>query len=260
MSDEKIITRERYGAILVGTINRAENLNALSKEVLGALADLVADFEHDQDSMILVITGAGKAFVAGADISEMAHMSVLEAREFSQHGQELCSVLGSIDKLVVAAVNGFALGGGCELALACDLVYASEKAKFGQPEVKLGVIPGFGGTQRLTRMIGPRVAMELLTTGRIIGADEAKALGLVNDVYPIEGFLTKVIEVLRPILAMGPIAVGQAKLALHRGQDIPLDRALAMETEMFASLFATEDQKEGMAAFAEKRRPEFSGN
>ncbi len=260
MSDDEIIQRERYGSILVGTLNRPGSLNALSTEVLGALADLVSDFEHDEEAMILVLTGAGKAFVAGADISEMANMNVLEAREFSQHGQELCSVLGSMSKLVVAAVNGFALGGGCELALACDLVYASEKARFGQPEVKLGVIPGFGGTQRLTRTVGPRVAMELLTTGRLVSADEAKTLGLVNDVYPLDGFLPKVLETLQPILEMGPIAVGQAKLALHRGQDMALDRALSLETEMFAGLFATEDQKEGMKAFMEKRAADFNGS
>ncbi len=260
MSDEAIITRERHGAILVGTLNRPQSMNALSSDVLGALADLVSDFEHDEEAMILVLTGAGKAFVAGADIAEMVDMNVLEAREFSQHGQELCSVLGSMSKLVVAAVNGFALGGGCELALACDLVYASEKAKFGQPEVKLGVIPGFGGTQRLTRMVGPRMAMDLLTTGRMISADEGKNIGLVNDVYPLENFLPRVLETLQPILAMGPIAVGQAKLALHRGQDIPLDRALALETEMFAGLFATEDQKEGMSAFMEKRTADFTGS
>lgn len=260
MSENSIITCERRGAILLATINRPESLNALSSEVLAALADLVSDFEHDEESMVLVLTGAGKAFVAGADISEMAEMNTLEAREFSEHGQELCSVLGSMSKLVVAAVNGFALGGGCELALACDLIYASEKAKFGQPEVKLGVIPGFGGTQRLTRSVGPRIAMDLLTTGRLVGAEEAKTMGLVNDVYPLEGFLDAVMETIKPILDMGPIAVGQAKRALHMGQDIPLDRALAMETEMFSGLFATQDQKEGMSAFLEKRSAEFTGN
>ena len=164
-----------------------------------------------------------------------------------------------MNKLVVAAVNGFALGGGCELAMACDLIYASEKARFGQPEVKLGVIPGFGGTQRLSRIVGPRKAMELVVTGAMIDAEEANRIGLVNRVLPAEDFLTHVIEALRPVLEMGPLAVAGAKLAIHRGLDLPLERALSLETEMFAGLFATEDQEEGMRAFLDKRRPKFSG-
>jgi enoyl-CoA hydratase len=255
-----MIQREERGRVLIATINRPEALNALNQSLLAELADVVEEFDTNDDLQILVLTGAGKAFVAGADIAEMKDMGVREARAFSEQGQELCSIFGSLDKLVVGAVNGFALGGGCELALACDLVYASEKAKFGQPEVKLGVIPGFGGTQRLSRLVGPRAALELLTTGRIVGSDEAKAIGLINDVFPLDGFLDSVMERLQTILEMGPVAVSTAKLAVHRGLDLPLERALLMETEMFAGLFATEDQKEGMAAFVEKRSPVFEGH
>ena len=147
-----------------------------------------------------------------------------------------------------------------ELALACDLVFASEKAKFGQPEVKLGVIPGFGGTQRLLRLVGPRVALDLLTSGRILRADEAKSIGLVNDVFALDGFMDSVLDRLGSILAMGPLAVSMAKLAVHRGMDLPLERALALETEMFAGLFGTADQREGMAAFVEKRSADFQGH
>jgi len=255
-----MIQREERGRVLIATINRPEALNALNQSLLAELADVVEEFDTNDDLQILVLTGAGKAFVAGADIAEMKDMGVREARAFSEQGQELCSIFGSLDKLVVGAVNGFALGGGCELALACDLVYASEKAKFGQPEVKLGVIPGFGGTQRLSRLVGPRAALELLTTGRIVGSDEAKAIGLINDVFPLDGFLDSVMERLQTILEMGPVAVSTAKLAVHRGLDLPLERVLLMETEMFAGLFATEDQKEGMAAFVEKRSPVFEGH
>ncbi len=259
MDQAQTIRREQRGAVLIGTIDRPKAMNAINADVLAELTDLVADFDHDPDARILVLTGAGKAFVAGADISEMREMSVMEAREFSEQGQELCGVLGSLDKLVVAAVNGFALGGGCELALACDLAWASERARFGQPEVKLGVMPGFGGTQRLARLCGPRVALELCTTGRTLTAQEAKALGLVNDVLPHEGFLEAVLERLVPILEMGPVAVGMTKQAIHRGLDLPIERALMLETEMFASLFSTDDQREGMLAFLEKRSPGFTG-
>ena len=260
MSERSLIQLSERGAILVATINRPEAMNALNRELLAELADVVEEFDANEAHRILVLTGAGKAFVAGADIAEMKDMGVREARAFSEQGQELCAIFGSLDKLVVAAVNGFALGGGCELALACDLVYASEKAKFGQPEVKLGVIPGFGGTQRLLRLVGPRIALDLLTSGRIFGAEEAKSIGLVNDVFALDGFLDAVLERLSAVLAMGPLAVSTAKLAVHRGMDLPLERALALETEMFAGLFATEDQSEGMAAFVEKRSADFQGH
>ena len=260
MNKPQTIDREVRDGILIGTLNRPEVMNALNSSVLDELADLVTEFDHDPDLRILVLTGAGKAFVAGADISEMATMSVQEARAFSEQGQELCAVLNSMDKLVVAAVNGFALGGGCELALACDFVYASEYAKLGQPETKLGVIPGFGGSQRLARAIGSRACLELLVTGKIISAPEAKDLGLVNQIFPADGFIDRVCEELQPILRNGPSAVGMAKLAVYRGQDIALERALAAETEIFAGLFATEDQREGMKAFLQKREAEFTGH
>lgn len=259
MSEATLIRRDTRGPVLVATIDRPASLNALDAAVLEELADLVGDFDRDHEHRVLVITGAGKAFVAGADISEMQAMTVPEARAFSEQGTELCSVLASMDKLVVAAVNGYALGGGCELALACDLVYASPKARFGQPEVKLGVIPGFGGTQRLARVVGPRRALELLVTGRTLDAEEAASLGLVNAVLPHEGFLDHVLERLQPALAAGPLAVGAAKLAMARGMDLPLERALLLETEIFAGLFATADQQEGMKAFLEKRAAEFEG-
>jgi len=258
MTEASTITREERGSILVATINRPEVLNALNSTVLDDLSDLVAEFEHDDSKSILVLTGAGKAFVAGADISEMEHMTPQEAKLFSDHGQDLLSAVSSMDKLVVAAVNGFALGGGCELALGCDLIYASEKAKFGQPEVKLGVIPGFGGTQRLARAVGVRHAIELISSGRIISSQEALDIGMLNKVLPTENFLDAVCEELKPILANGPRAVGAAKLAIYRGQDLPIERALSLETEMFANLFSTEEQKEGMQAFLQKRPANFS--
>ncbi|MBR57354.1 MAG: crotonase [Myxococcales bacterium] len=254
-----LVTRQRFDGILVGTINRPDALNALNRSTLAELTDLVDDFDHSSEDQVLVITGAGKSFVAGADIHEMVDMGVLEAKAFSEEGQELCAHLSSMNKLVVAGVNGFALGGGCELAMACDLIYASEKARFGQPEVKLGVIPGFGGTQRLSRIVGPRKAMELVVTGAMIDAEEANRIGLVNRVLPAEDFLANLIEALRPVLEMGPLAVAGAKLAIHRGLDLPLERALSLETEMFAGLFATDDQEEGMRAFLDKRRAKFSG-
>ena len=258
MNDPQTITREDRDEILIGTINRPKSLNALNSTVLDELAELVAEFEHDPSKRILVLTGAGKAFVAGADIAEMEHMTVQEAKLFSEHGQDLLAAVSSMDKLVVAAVNGFALGGGCELALGCDLIYASERAKFGQPEVKLGVIPGFGGTQRLSRVVGVRNAIELISTGRIITAEEAKDMGMINKVLPAEDFLDAVCAELQPILANGPTAIGAAKLAIYRGQDTPIERALALETEMFANLFSTEEQKEGMQAFLQKRPAKFS--
>ena len=253
------IKREVRDGILIGTFNRPEALNAVSSQVLDALADLVADFDREPELRVLVLTGAGRAFVAGADIAEMADMGVREARAFSEKGQELCHILSTLDKLVVAAVIGFALGGGCEIALACDLVYASAKARFSQPEVKLGLMPGFGGTQRLARIVGPRAALELVTTARMLPADEALSLGLVNRVLPAEGFLDGVLEILKGVLSLAPVAVGAAKLAVHRGLDLPLERALALETEMFAGLFGTDDAREGMRAFLDKRDPGFKG-
>jgi enoyl-CoA hydratase len=225
-------------------------------ELYGAVGELSAD----EQVKVIVVTGSGeKAFVAGADIKEMSELSVQEARAFSELGHRVCTALEEIQQPVIAAVNGFALGGGCELALACDLIYASSRARFGQPEVNLGVIPGFGGTQRLCRRVGVGKGRELIYTGDMVKAPDAQAIGLVNDVFEPEELMEKVLERAETIASKGPLAVAQAKRVIYQGYDLPLGSSLELERQMFAGLFDSEDQKEGMAAFAEKRKPEFKG-
>lgn len=244
--------------IRVVTINRAKALNALNVEVVEELIQVVEATPGD-GVRALLITGAGKAFVAGADIKAMADMGPEAALGFSGKGHALGEMLGSLPVPTLAAVNGFALGGGCELALACDFIYASEKAKFGQPEVKLGVIPGFGGTQRLARRVGLARALELCMTGDLIDAAEALRIGLANRVLAPEALVPEALATLGRIAAQGPLAIAKAKEVLHRGVELPLDEANTLEQQAFASLFATADQKEGMAAFLEKRPPKFTG-
>jgi enoyl-CoA hydratase len=205
-----------------------------------------------------VITGAGRAFVAGADIAAMANMPPDLALRFAGKGHAVGELLQALPIPTAAAVNGFALGGGCELALACDFIYASEKAKFGQPEVKLGVIPGFGGTQRLLRRVGMARALELCMTGDMIDAAEALRIGLANRVLAPETLLDTTVATLTRAAEMGPLAVAKAKQVIYQGASLPLDAACDLEQQAFASLFQTADQKEGMAAFAEKRKPSFT--
>jgi enoyl-CoA hydratase len=250
------------GPLAIVTINREAVRNALSSTVIAELTQLAGELEVSTDVRVVILTGAGdKAFVAGADIGEMLDMTPVQAQAFSQMGGALGNSIETSDKPWIAAVNGFALGGGCELALACDFIHASETAQFGQPEVKLGVIPGFGGTQRLPRRIGVAKAKELCMTGDAISAAEALRIGLVDAVWPKAELLAKVKELALRICANGPLAVADVKHLIHQGQSIPLDAALALEQRSFGLLFGTHDQREGMAAFTTKpkRQPEFKG-
>ncbi len=247
------------GLVSTLTLNRPDKLNALSTEVLNDLRSAITTIGAKEELRAAIITGAGKAFAAGADIAAMTEMNEWEGRDFGALGH---SVFASIEKLrfpVIAAVNGFALGGGCELALACDFIYASSKAKFGQPEVGLGVIPGFGGTQRLPRRIGSAMARELIYTGRMISADEALRIGLANAVFAPEELLDSAQKVAAHIASQGPIAVATAKRLIARGIEKPLLDANALEQDAFAACFGTEDQAEGMTAFLEKRDAVFKG-
>lgn len=250
---------ERDGAIARLTLDRPDKLNALSAEVLGELGDALDALSEMQGVRALIVTGEGKAFVAGADIAAMEEMEEPAALAFAEAGQALFARLEAAPFAVIAAVNGFALGGGCELALACDFIYASERARFGQPEVKLGVIPGFGGTQRLARRVGVAMARELVFTGRMIGAPEALRVGLVNAVVAPDELLARVEQVAQEIAAAGPLAVAAAKRVIAEGEGEPLSAANAREARAFGGCFTTADQREGMAAFLGKREPAFQG-
>jgi enoyl-CoA hydratase len=242
------------------TINRPKALNALNRKVLEELGDALDRFEGDDAGKVCVITGAGdKAFVAGADIAEMARLTPLEAERFCRMGQEVFLKIEAIEKPVVAAVNGFALGGGTELVLACDLVYASEKARFGQPEINLGIIPGFGGTQRLPKVIGARRAKEWIYTGEMFDARTAKAIGLVNAVFPPEKLMEEVEAVARKLASKPSFALAQAKKAIEKGLVLELTTGSVLEREAFSMTFASEDRREGIEAFLEKRKPAFQG-
>ncbi|MBO8168126.1 MAG: enoyl-CoA hydratase/isomerase family protein [Thermoanaerobacteraceae bacterium] len=241
------------------TLNRPQSLNALNNAVLQELSGLLDEIAENNEVEVVVVTGAGKAFIAGADIKEMAEKTALEAREFSALGHEVMLKLENLPQPTIAAVNGYALGGGLELAMACDMRVASKKAKFGQPEVGLGVIPGFGGTQRLPRLIGKAFASEMLYTGGMYDAEQAYQMGLVNRVVEPEELMDSVEELARQIMSKGKIAVQLAKSAVVNGLDMDLDSALAYEKEIFALCFATEDQKEGMRAFINKEKPQFKG-
>ena len=248
------------GAVATITIARPDRLNALSPEVIAEFSDAVAEIARRADEFrCLVLTGEGKAFVAGADIAAMEHMGTGEAADFASLGHLLGGALEALPLPVIAAVNGFALGGGCELALACDFIYASDRAKLGQPEVKLGVIPGFGGTQRLLRRVGVAMARELVFTGAMIDAHEALRIGLVNRVLPHDELLPKTYEAARTIAEMGPLAVAAAKRVIREGEMLPLAQANDLEIEAFAHCFRTADQKEGMAAFLARRPAVFRG-
>ena len=240
------------------TIERPRALNALNSDVLQGLDRILDDLSGNEALRCIVVTGAGeKAFVAGADIAQMAELTPRQAASFAALGHQVFEKLSHMDVPVIAAVNGFCLGGGCELALACDLVYASENAQFGQPEVKLGLIPGFGGTQRLARRVGAMRALELTTTARMVKADEARAMGLCLDVFAADGFLEAVIKVARTIAKRGPVAVRLAKKVQRYGLEAPLAVGNAYEADAFGNLFDSADAKEGMRAFLEKRNAQF---
>ncbi|MCC5882170.1 MAG: enoyl-CoA hydratase/isomerase family protein [Halomonas sp.] len=257
MSEKLIDVVDNAGVVRL-TINRPKALNALNSAVLTELESVLTDLEQRSNLRAVLITGAGeKAFVAGADITEMREKTPEEARAFATQALRTIKRLETLPVPVVALVNGFCLGGGCELALACDWAVASDNAIFGQPEVLLGVIPGFGGTQRLPRRVGPAMAIDLVTTGRKIDAQEALRIGLVNRVMPQAELDAYAEELTKQLVGNGPQAVRASKLAVHDGMDQDLDSALALETALFAFCFAGEEQKEGMSAFVEKRKPNF---
>jgi enoyl-CoA hydratase len=242
------------------TVNRPKALNALNRDTLQDLQQAFDALEQDTAVKVIILTGAGeKAFVAGADIAKMQEMNDLEARSFILLGKQVMTTIENSGKPVIAAVNGFALGGGCELAMACDIRLAAENARFGLPEVNLGVIPGFAGTQRLARLVGKGRAKELVFTGDMIDAQEALRLGLVNKVVAPEQLLETTLKMARKIAGKGPIAVRLSKDAINRGLEMDLDRASAYEAELFARSFASADRKEGIQAFLEKRSADFKG-
>jgi enoyl-CoA hydratase len=253
------IRAEREDGIAVLTVDRQERLNALDRQVVEELGQVLLDLESEGPRAI-VVTGAGeRAFVAGADIRAMSIMEPLEAKRFSEIGHAAMALLDRSPVPTIAAVNGYALGGGCEVALACDIRIAAENAMFGFPEVSLGILPGMGGTQRLPRLIGPALAKELIFTGRRISAGEAREIGLVNRVVAEGEALNAARELAVEISVNGPLAVRHAKAAANRSLDVDLVSGLEFEADQFALLFATEDAREGMNAFGEKRKPEFEG-
>jgi enoyl-CoA hydratase len=259
MSCENILF-ESDGTIATLTVNRPKALNALNIATLREMIAAVGSLSNDTAVRALIVTGAGeKAFVAGADIAEMKALTASEALAFSSLGHAAGRALEELPFVTIAAVNGFALGGGCELAMACDLVYASEKARFGQPEVALGVMPGFGGTSRLIRRVGLQRAKELVFTGDTVTAERAVALGLVLQIVPPDQLLQHCRDVATKIATRGPLAIAQAKRVMNEGADLPLAAANALERQGFAALFGSQDQREGMAAFLEKRPPSFIG-
>ncbi len=251
---------ERSDHVATITLNRPDVLNAFDTEHLNNLREQIQELSNDHDIRAVILTGAGeRAFAAGADIAEMRTKSPSQAYEFSALGHSVCLAIEAAPQPYIAAVNGYALGGGCEIALACDIRIASENAALGQPEVTLGILPGWGGTQRLTRLVGPGIARELIYTGRRVRADEAAQLGLVNAVYPLTELMDKARDMATQIASNAPIAVRRSKDAISRALDVELDTGLAYEANVFALSFDTSDQKEGMGAFLERRKPDFKG-
>lgn len=259
MGYENVIL-EKEDRLAVLYINRPKALNALNKDTLVEIGQAIEEVKNDPGVDVLIITGAGdKAFVAGADIAFMQNLTAVEGREFGALGQKVFRDVELLEKPVIAAVNGFALGGGCELAMCCDFRIASTKAKFGQPEVGLGITPGFGGTQRLPRLIGPGMAKQLLYTADVIDANESLRVGLVNQVVAPEELLEVAKGIARKIIAKGQIPVRFCKVAANEGMQTDIDRAMTIEADLFGLCFATADQKEGMTAFIEKRKAQFTG-
>jgi enoyl-CoA hydratase len=257
----KNILLEKKDGVARITINRPQVYNALNPETMNEIADAIADVGKDTSVKVLVMTGAGdKAFIAGADISTFPTLTPKQAKTFSKLGQiKITRTLELLEKPVIAAVNGFAMGGGCEIVLACDFIIASENAKFGQPEINLAILPGWGGTQRLPRTVGTHKAKELCIIGEPIDAKEAERIGLVYKVVPSAKLNETVDELVKKLMSKSPIAIQLAKDAVNRALDLDLDSGLEYEAEMFAKAFTTEDHIEGAKAFLEKRKPEFKG-
>ena len=259
MEYQNLLIETDNGVALL-TINSPRTLNALNSEVLGELECGLYELNLDPEVKVVILTGAGeKAFVAGADIKEMAEMSSFEGHQFGLKGQRVTMLIEKMTKPVIAAVNGFALGGGLELALACDFIYASVNAKLGFPEVTLGIMPGFGGTQNLARLIGPNRAKELIFTGMIIDAAKACSLGIVNEVFSPDELLSKARQTAGLIASVGTVGVAYVKDAIANGLDMTKENGFRYEASLFGVLFATDDQREGMKAFVEKRKAAFKG-
>ena len=254
------LTLERDGAVAVLTINRPKVLNALNTQTMDELRRAVLEVKHDAALRALVVTGAGdKSFVAGADINELAVQVPVQGREHALRGQHVFDLIENMGKPVIAAINGFALGGGCELALACTLRIAADTARFGQPEINLGIIPGYAGTQRLARLVGKGVALDLLLTGRQVKADEALRIGLVNRVVPAAEVLAEAKTLAADLAARAPVAVHYIIEAVNRGLEVSFDKGQILEATLFGLVASTEDMREGTKAFLEKRKAEFKG-
>ncbi len=251
------VTEQKEPFVALVELNRPKELNALNQQLMQELLSTLQQLDKNENVRVIVLTGNEKAFAAGADIKQMAGKSAMEMLmidSFSTWDQ-----IRKTKKPIIAAVSGFALGGGCELTMMCDMIIASETAKFGQPEIKIGTIPGAGGTQRLTKALGKAKAMELILSGRFLSAEEAHFYGLVNKVVPVEMYLHESLELAKEIAQMSPVAVQLAKEAINRSFETQLDEGLAFERKNFYLTFASEDQKEGMKAFVEKRKPEYKG-
>jgi enoyl-CoA hydratase len=259
MAYENILYEKKDGIAYI-TFNRPKVLNVLNRQTIEELHHILLDVRHDESVRVLILTGAGeKSFVAGADISELAQQTPVNGKEFSLYGQSVFHLLETMGKPSICAINGFALGGGCELALTCTIRIASKTAKLGQPEVKLGIIPGYGGSQRLARLCGKGAAHELCLTGEMISAEEALRIGLVNHIYEPAELIPAAEAIAKKIITNGPLAVKFAMEAVERGVEMPLEEGLFLEATLFGIACATEDMREGTKAFLEKRQAQFKG-
>jgi len=255
-----LLTVERDGAVAVLTINRPKVLNALNAQTLDELRRAILELKHDAAIRVVILTGAGeKSFIAGADINELAVQSPIDGREHAIRGQHVFDLIEHMGKPVIAAINGYALGGGCELAMACTIRIAADSARLGQPEINLGIVPGYAGTQRLSRLVGRGRALELLLTGDQVTAHEAHRLGLVNRVVPAADLMTEARSLAGTLAAKAPVAVRYILEAVHKGLEMPFPQAQVFEATLFGLVAATEDMREGTNAFLEKRKPEFKG-
>ena len=251
---------EKKNQIAYVTIDRLKVLNALNMATMSELQQVFAELKDDRETRVVILTGAGeKAFVAGADINELAKNNPVEAKVYTHKGQAVLDLIENLGKPVIACINGFALGGGCEIAMACTMRLASENAKLGQPEVKLGIIPGYGGTQRLPRLVGTGLAMQILLTGEMISAQEAYRIGLVNEVVPADRLIARAEEIAQKIIGMAPLAIQYCMEAVNQGLNMTLQEGLFLEATLFSVCSATEDKKEGTTAFLEKRKANFQG-
>ncbi len=255
----RYLKKEVRDGVAVVTISRPESLNALNSELLDEIYEMFTQLGRDEGVRVVILTGEGRAFVAGADIAEMVNYNAAQGKDYSKRGMRAFRAIMNCPKPVIAAINGYALGGGCELAMSCDIRIASSKAKLGQPEVNLGVTPGFGGTQKLPRLVGPARAKELLFTGRMITAEEACRIGLVNKVVEPEELMDAAMELANEIKKKAPLALRYIKEAVNQSQEVSLAAGEAYESEVFGICFSTHDLKEGMSAFLEKREPKFKG-